>query len=920
MTNSTFWRLAWKEYRQQRELLVAIGVITLGLLALALGWSWLENQELSTDIAYHIALMMPVFYVLGCAAMLFAGEHERDTFAFLRALPVRSREVFWPKALVVVGSTLLLTAALTLVVALLTRFRPLKTPADVGLLVHYFLIMAEVLVWTMLFSQLLKHPFWAIAAGGVAYLASWVVIAVSGSLVVQALDVKTVGVDFNVFIVVRCVLAVVLAVVNVALGMKWLERDRIFSTALAGPAVEEISPTHGPATQRTMLGRLWWQSLRESGWIFAAIYGVLALLSVLMYLDKGPIAFVWGCLPALVGSFAFFQDHWRQHYRFFSEQGVAPRTLWWARILASVSVCLPWLLIVAVAAVTEQGKYSQAGINEWFQWPGDLLVLAVVCFAWGQWCSLVFRSGMVGLFIGVAMSVVLVFVVAILRALGIPDWLGIYLPTAALLWASWYRAPDWLAERNSWRRWFAYAATLAVPLLVWLGGIAAHRAYEIPQLVDNSSFVSGPGVGNVNIPAGIAAQHSAALAELQRPATAEELETAQLYRDLWNELRHMPPPSTAAASAMMGSAASGPPGSVPSPEGGEAGAAEMSSASAPGEPAPVDKKFEARLGELVERFVQISQRPDADFFPAPFVERYAPTVEGSNDGVFSRAAIADARRLDDAQEHDQALERLLALIRHARHYQQRGDEWRIFTAVQSLRHADEQLLGRAVRIKQSKESLLELIKTLEAPPYNFTPDYDLAFMREYVWHRGLVEFNPQAWDILAAWPQAKTQQRLLAWLPWERTRAARWVDYQAVVDQFEQSTRVQASHWRRNTLGEWGMLRDSRDAIDPGLQRQRAAMRLRLLLLAYKAEHNELPPSLDELEKAYPGQVPKDPFTQQPWLYRPQGIQGDVDGDLQQPHLWSPRFSRFGGNSTRTGTDLTQPGDVFVIEPGETVE
>ena len=172
MTTTIFWRLAWKEYRQQRDLLIAMGLITLAIMAIALGWSWLESHELSTDAAYHIALMMPVFYVLGCGAMLFAGEHERDTFAFLRALPLRSRDAFWPKSLVAVGSTLLLTAVLVLVAALLTQFRPLKAPADLELLAHYFLVMSEVLVWTMLFSQLLKHPFWAIAAGGTSYLAS----------------------------------------------------------------------------------------------------------------------------------------------------------------------------------------------------------------------------------------------------------------------------------------------------------------------------------------------------------------------------------------------------------------------------------------------------------------------------------------------------------------------------------------------------------------------------------------------------------------------------------------------------------------------------------------------------------------------------------------------------------------------------
>lgn len=917
MTPTIFWRLAWKEYRQQRDLLVAIGLITLALLAIALGWSWVEGGELSTDTAYHLALMMPVFYVLGCAAILFAGEHERDTFAFLRALPLRSRDAFWPKAMIAVTSTLVLTIALVLLAAIFTSFRPLKTPAELGLLVHYLLIMAEVLVWTMLFSQLLKHPFWAIAVGGVAYFASFLVIALVGSLTHRAV-IDQQG-DFNyglLFIAVRCAIALLLAVVNVVLGTRWLERERIFTPSLAGPTVEEVVVAKGPATRWMMLGRLWWQSLRESGWIFASIYGALVLLSVLIAIEQGPVLLVWGCLPVLVASFTFFQDHWKEQYRFFAVHGVPPRTLWWARILASMTVCLPWFVVLVIAIATMKPEVT-SGYERFrtFQWPTDLLVLAVICFAWGQWCSLVFRSSMVGLFVGVAMSLGLPFSLAILRALGIPDWLGIYIPAIVLLWASWYRAPDWLAERNSWRRWFAYAATLAVPLLLILGGIAAHRAYEIPQLVDNSSFVSGP--GGVNIPAGIAAQHPAAMAELQRPATTEELETARLYRELWTELRHLPPPNTGGAM-MMGSM---PPGD--SSSSGPSGAAEAgSSAISPGsEVAPVDKEWEAKLAKLVERFVEISQRPDADFFPVPF-SRTAQVAESGFESVFERAAIVDARRLDDVQEHDQAVERYLALIRFARHYQQRGDSQHIYIVAQSLGRVYEQLLSRAVRIKQSQESLLALLKKLNAAPYDFAPDYELAWMREYAWQRGLVEFNPSAWEVVATRPEAATQQRLLAWLPWERARAARWVDYWSVVSQLDHRARVHAYDWQGNTVGALviGVGQDPRESLDSLLKKQRAALEVRLLLLAYKAKHGELPPSLNDLEREFPGQMQANPTTQQAWVYRPQG--DPAEQELHRPFISPPRVQNpeifpYPSSAHR---DFERYGEVFWIEPGTTDE
>ena len=912
MTSTIFYRLAWKEYCQQRDLLFAIALITLVLLGIALAWAWVENRELSTDIAYHIALMMPVFYALGCAATLFAGEHERETFAFLRALPLRSRDVFWPKSVIAIGSTVLLTMLLLLMAGVFTRFRPLHTPNDIDLLGNYLLVMAEVLVWTMLFSQLLKHPFWAIAAGGVAYLASWLLIALCGTLLAQGLGLRNPGLDYSVFIAARCALALLSAVVNVALGTSWLQRERVLTTTFAGPTTDEVVLAKGPATRGKMLGRLWWQSLRESGWIHLSIYGVLTLLTVLVAVEGGPIALVWTALPALVGSFAFFQDHWKQQYRFFAEHGVLPRTLWWARILASLSICLPWLLIIiaAFALQTERPSGSIFSDTTIFQWPSDLIVLAIMCFAWGQWCSLVIPSGMVGLFVGVTVSIGTIFILAILRALGIPDWLGIYIPVAVLLWASWYRAPDWLAERYSWRRWLAYAATLAVPLVAYLAGMAAHRAYEIPQLVDNSSFVAGP--GGVNIPVGIATQHAAALAELQRPATSEELETARLYRELWTELRQLPPPNTDGTMMMggmpeAGSAGSGPPG-----------AADQAGSSAPAlglDAATVDKEWQEKLAKLVERFIEISRRADAAFVEEPF----DPYVMRDDQLLTEcgRAAIADARRLDEAGDHDQATERYLALIRLARHFQQRGGMLRVQYAMGLQSRVYDKLLERAAELQQSEETLLKLCSTLQAPPYDFSPDFELVWLRDYVWHRGLADLNPSAWALLSTRdPQTENYRKIVTYLPWEATRLKRWLDY-ASTGMGRRGVSSMTQQWARNTVGGGGLgvwsLDELRQMLGP--DRQRSAMQLRLLLLAYRAKHGELPPSLEVLEQEYPGQVQPDPTTGKAWIYRPHGVAGDER--LQHPFIWSPGTwaLQYGTVPPAREIDMSFQGDVFVIEP-----
>jgi hypothetical protein len=365
-----------------------------------------------------------------------------------------------------------------------------------------------------------------------------------------------------------------------------------------------------------------------------------------------------------------------------------------------------------------------------------------------------------------------------------------------------------------------------------------------------------------------------------------------------------------AAGGMAAEEMGSPGGSAIPPGGAEAGSSSMAAGA---DAVEVDPEWQKKLAGLVERFVEISRRPDADFFPDP-LSPFAQGADGTLESVFETAAIADARRLDDAEEYDQALERYLALIRFARHYQQRGDAFQIGSSVRLLVKVYEQLLARAVRIEQSKESLLAMSQTLDAPPYDFLPDHELSRMREYVRERGIAELNPVAWKHLAARPYAQYARLLLTFLPWERTRSLRLLDYTSVIGRHPPDASARVSQWRKSTLiGGSGM-----DYIRTGayesllLTRQRAALQLRLLLLAYKAEHGELPPSLVELDQAFPGQVQPDPSTGQPWIYRPQG--DPTEQELQRPFISSPaRYSSV--NFANAPRNFVGFGEVFFIEP-----
>ena len=79
---------------------------------------------------------------------------------------------------------------------------------------------------------------------------------------------------------------------------------------------------------------------------------------------------------------------------------------------------------------------------------------------------------------------------------------------------------------------------------------------------------------------------------------------------------------------------------------------------------------------------------------------------------------------------------------------------------------------------------------------------------------------------------------------------------------------------------------------------RRRAIRMLLALEGWKAEHGELPNSLDELVGAYLDSLPEDPFTRETFRYFPKGLAAPVVQtgghgmpaftlDAESPFIWS---------------------------------
>lgn len=872
--DTIFWRLAWKEYRQQRELMAAIAIITVVIYAVISLIRYLQNEPQWVAGTYHLAFAMPVFYALGCGATLFAGEHERETFGLLRSLSVRSSQVFWAKLAAGVATSLALIAILGLLAALATSFKPLAATDDPLGLLAYVAATFVVLLCAVLYSLLLKNPLWAVVAAGTTYLTGVVAIAALLSLLQQMLNLET-NMPWLIMGVASAVLFIALLAASVGLGRRWLEREPGVLPRLLSAPVEEPAGLHA-ASGRKRFGRLLWHSLRENAVVYGILYALVCLFTVLALLDTaasssppGPLPWALLLLPVVMGSLAFFPDQWKQQYRFFAEHGVNPRTLWWSRIAAALVASMPWLLLVllflaATQPVYEPGRIS-GGQEGGYVWPWDLLTIGVLTFAWAQLSSLLFRAGILGFFVGASLALAWVFWLTLVRFLGIPDWLGVFPLVAILLWASWLRAPDWLSERDGWRPWLRWLGLVSLPAALYLVTLAAHRAYEIPDLA-RDTLPSGSLSGSTS-PSAFAAQHVHAYSELMRPTTPEERITADRYRSLSQEMRILPGPVFTFGEG-AGPPSTLPPGAEPQVE--EAGAALPESAN------EINTQRSERRANLVNQFIEVSQRPDCDFAGGPLA--MLPASESRLAHEIVAAVEEHAIELVQAGKHAEALDCYTAMDRFLRHYQQRGDWIRISQSIELEAGVYENVLREAAKAFESADEFQEAFQQWKPAPHDWKPDFQIARMREYLLTRAMVDLDRAAWQTRGSVsPEQEPAFRVLRWMPWERERSRRLIDYQALF-QGMGGHDAMLSRWERNTVLQLYLpAPEHARQLEASQSTHRAALQLRLLLLAWQAENDSLPESLEELQKAYPESATIRSHSARPLLYRPQGLDVELN-------------------------------------------
>ncbi len=880
MTTDVFRRVLWKEYRMLRSFWLMLVAIVLGGQAIAYAGG-AEAIGL-----YMIVSLATVLYTLGVSASVFAVEREEGTDNFLEALPVRSKELFAPKVVLVVGSAALLAAALSAITWLACQYLfPARTilngpPKDnwkvAGLVA---LAACDALVWGLLFSLISRRPLVAACLGALAaFFAPFSGLVITG-VTVAATGGNGIPVGETLGIVGMMGMLAGVFAVDVWLGGRWLDGWRRNTRTRHRATVKTTVQSAGPRIPAypsafAAFWRLVWQELRATGRLMAIFVGIGTLLCFWFglvgqaTLERLTIMTPVGIgLAAIMGGCVFLADQERSQFRFFAERPVRPLMVWlnrqvvWGTFIAILYlVATPlWVLWVfrgdvsvlfnpfhrpMPSPVLESNFFFSRSLATFPNW-AIFFAFVLLAYCCGQLCSMLFRSGIIAAFLALVLALACCLWVGLTSAVGV-SWMLSYAPLPiTLLVATWLRTPDWIGERAGWRPWARVTASLGLPAIAVILATIAFRVWQIPSYKLDFSPQ-----------------------DFQAGVTPQARETAEMY-------------------------------------------------------------FRAASGSenSLDLALAASTRPEC-IFPL--------SGEGELWGRLSKVAElirAEATRLEEAGDLDGVFTCEMALLRVSVHM--RRHQFATSYAQRLERETLDTLVAWwATRPGQTPERLRRAIQSLDAWRRTIPTPAEVITSR-YIWGERLLALDPEA--VAAVTPNnldgvsaTRNFVFISTLMPWEVARAQRVLKELTVTDlnmlhlvneaiaadkpaaQWAAEGRLNISHRYFSTtpLIEIILTQSSTNLLDDWLidLTRRQATDTRLALEAYRLEKGELPESLAPLVGPYLHRMPRDPFSGHELAYFVRGNPYELHWNFvdagrmapNTPFLWSsgPYLLALGSDDT----------------------
>jgi ABC-type transport system involved in multi-copper enzyme maturation permease subunit len=928
MNRSIFWRVFWKEYRLQRALWIAMAFLsvmaTLLMFEFVVGNPDIPGPDQLAPL-FWIALGLPALYLLGCGAMLFAGEHEAGTYDFQRSLPTAAWPVVAGKiAFAAVGGVAMFVPMWFLAWwpsrGELARFGG-ANEMIAEWTVRLPLFALQMFVWAMLFSFLTRRVLVAAALG--------VTIA---SVVVPLLALVPRGFVYNepyfATVLWRVAIIVIVGVVDIWLGFRWFGRKREIShvagsasashrvaTAPNSSATPTSALSFSPRTSplRSLVWLHWRQSIRTM-LVFGVLLVPVATIAIGAMVgdtrggvphwqfdgvdyarygrwigDGPPSDLTFGlavilAMPSvpLVGLCAFMADQRQAGFHFLTDRGVRPGHVWLSRqvvVWLSSDVLVPacFLAFVVLLGIPPAALVSLAGIAEPLEFAVGYVILSL---AVGQFCAMLLRSSVLAGVLCVPLTALLAAWCCLMRYLGV-SWLWSALPIpVALLLATRLRTAGWLVERNDLRAWAWPMIALTAPTIAVLVTFPLYRAYEIP-LVDPGFSVE----------------------QFTRPMSPGEQATLRLYQEASKKIVDVPM-------------------TTDEQEAEKAEEAEMRQRGSLGLTAWQRRGVDAN-GEVIAILLKASREPVASTEPA-VKAMTTHLIFFARLLTWSAAKIEEEGKLDAAFDEYVAALRILALSRNCDPGPIGGFE----DPFEALVCAH--LRNWATRPRQTPERIIAAAREIDRLTSGL-PAGDSWLKLQYFSIERFLSGDPSYinWFLSSC---EVTPPLTKAWLslPWERIRALRLLnrltrrDLDALRcaelqaksgEKIQHPTVFEAIPPKKPyVLGETidlppcqfiGLAEERRVPDYIRTTTCRRAIVLTLALEAWKLRHGSLPEkSLDELVGTCLDRLPVDPCTGKPFFYCRAGL-NELSMDLiglagriwerpvippHTPILWSPGF------------------------------
>lgn len=512
-------RFAWKEYRTLRTMWLAVAglgvVMQLACRALAT-----PGSDVSAML-FGLALGTTIMFAVGAAAVMFSAEHEDETYQFLSGLPLRWLPMTLGKLAVATTSSVALAVVLMLAGWAIGGGRWPFPEVARDLIMLLGVGIFEAWAWATLFSLLVKRPLVAavltisIGTTAVQYLVSTKAAGGLGAGNPRAYaDAAT----------LRLTVVFILLIVSALLARRWLTIGYrphriidIVSASRLGELRSRILSRIGrwgtSVSRRHLSTRLVWQSWRQS-WnlllvpAFVAFFltvGISAAASAAFRISDPLVAACAYFLPALYGAMVFGADQRRRQYRFLADHGTPPANVWLARnVLWGGALIAITVVLVAIAfgisfsvfthqvrqfvdrmslgysGVGDRGELLVSPLDHFATGAGIAVCGALLAFAIGQSCSMLFRSEIMAAFAACVASILVTAWCALVYAWELNSALFVLPLAVAFLLATWLRAPDWLIERNCWRAWRRPASVIALTALGTSVAVPIVRLAQIP--------------------------------------------------------------------------------------------------------------------------------------------------------------------------------------------------------------------------------------------------------------------------------------------------------------------------------------------------------------------------------------------------------------------------------------------------------